>query len=68
MLDFCAVNPAVILSVEGSKPSRTRLYRIVIATYLDELSLHFEIVGVFETTHELFIPDRPYERLLIRKI
>ncbi len=67
MLDFFSANPTVALSIEGSTPSRTRLYRIVIATYFDELSLAFQIDGVFGTVGEPFKPDKLYNRFLIRK-
>lgn len=67
MLDFLLANPTVALSIEGSTLSRTRLYRIVIATYFDELSLGFQIDGTVGTSGEPFKPNKPYDRFLIQK-
>lgn len=68
MIGFLRIHPEATLSLEGSTPSRTRLYRIVIATYFTELSLQFSIYGLINGVRETFKPSRPYESFFVQKI
>jgi hypothetical protein len=45
--DFTSRHPGVIIYIEGSSKSRTRLYQINIAKYLPDINALFEIHGLF---------------------
>ena len=73
--DFIKKYPTAIISIKGSTKSRTRLYQINIAKYLEEINKTFQIQGYINGEWELFRKDINYEafaalrhrRLLLRK-
>lgn len=50
----------------GSTKSRTRLYRMGITKYLDEIKEDFEIYGEFENMWEEFRKDVEYEAFIVK--
>ena len=50
----------------GSTKSRTRLYRMGITKYLDEIKEDFEIYGELENGWEEFRKDHEYEAFLVK--
>jgi len=51
----------------GSTPSRTRLYRIGITKYIDEVENDFEIYGLFNGEWENFTKDVDYTAFVVRR-
>jgi hypothetical protein len=51
----------------GSTKSRTRLYRIGITKYIDEIKNDFELYGLNENEWELFKKEVEYAAFLIRR-
>ncbi|MFC5191131.1 DUF6934 family protein [Algoriphagus aquatilis] len=51
----------------GSTKSRTRLYRIGISKFLEELNQDFEIYGQLNDNWEKFKPDTEFEGFLVRR-
>lgn len=51
----------------GSTKSRTRLYRMGIAKFFDELNLDFEVYGQLNDSWEKFRPDMRFEGFLVRR-
>jgi hypothetical protein len=58
-------NDAMIYAT-GSTRSRTRLYRIGIAKYLDEIKEDFELFGELEFGWEEFRKDVEHDAFLVR--
>jgi hypothetical protein len=58
-------NEAMVYAT-GSTKSRTRLYRIGITKYLDEIKQDFEIYGELESGWEEFQKDVEYEAFLVK--
>lgn len=50
----------------GSSKSRTRLYRMGITKYLDEIRVDFEIFGELENEWEDFRRDFDYDAFLVK--
>ena len=46
--NFCDKYPDKWVFINGSTPQRTRLYRIALAIYYDELSSDFKIIGMLQ--------------------
>ncbi len=59
--------PNVWIYVTGSSKARTRLYRMGISKYLNEVVLDFEVLGELQDDWETFKPDTEYEGFLIRR-
>lgn len=59
-------NQAMIYAT-GSSKSRTRLYRMGIAKYLDEINEDFEIYGELENGWEEFQKDVEYGAFLVKQ-
>jgi hypothetical protein len=51
----------------GSTKSRTRLYRMGIAKFLDELNQDFEVYGQLNDSWEKFRRDTEFEGFLVRR-
>ncbi|HEY6902209.1 MAG TPA: hypothetical protein VI233_16245 [Puia sp.] len=68
-LKFTRHFPDCRLLMEGSTPSRTRLYQIYIAKYLAEIKKLFDIQGLVHNEYwEAFVPGHSYIAfMLIRK-
>jgi len=58
-------NEAMVYAT-GSTKSRTRLYRMGITKYLDEIKQDFEIYGELESGWEEFQKDVEYEAFLVK--
>jgi hypothetical protein len=50
----------------GSTKSRTRLYRMGISKYLEEIKADFEVYGELENGWEEFRKDVEYEAFLVK--
>lgn len=50
----------------GSTKARTRLYRMGISKYLDEIKADFEIYGELENGWEVFQKDVEYEAFIVK--
>jgi len=59
-------NKALVYAT-GSTKSRTRLYRMGITKYLDEIQKDFEIYGETEIGWEEFCKDLEYEAFLVKR-
>jgi hypothetical protein len=44
--EFTSLHPDIFIIFSGSTPERTRLYRMVLSIYIEDLSLDFEIYGL----------------------
>ncbi|MCF8374049.1 MAG: hypothetical protein K9H64_20675 [Bacteroidales bacterium] len=65
---FTVKHPNAMVYATGSTNSRTRMYRMGIAKYLDEVINDFEIYGELDNDWEEFKKDVEYEGFLaIRK-
>ena len=51
----------------GSSKSRTRLYRMGIAKFFEELNQDFEVYGQLDDSWEEFKPDTEFEGFLVRR-
>ncbi len=65
--DFLAHHASATVIIEGNTPARTRLYRVAISVFLDDLNLPFEVFGKTENEQELFQRNKPYLRYLIKR-
>ncbi len=59
--------PDALIYVTGSTESRTRLYRIGIAKFIDKAIADFEILGEINDDWEVFQKDVEYQGFLIRR-
>ena len=64
---FTEKNPGFIVFAEGSTPARTRLYRMGIQRYWEDITSFFEVWGFFQNDWEIFIPNRAYQSFLVRR-
>lgn len=64
---FTANYPHSWIFLEGSTQSRTRLYRMAISVYFDELNKHFNIFGFVENKWVGFEKDYDYIAFLIKR-
>ena len=60
-------NTEASIFASGSTPARTRLYRIGIAKYFDDIKEDFEIYGQFEDQWELFEKGKEYLAFLAQR-
>jgi len=51
----------------GSSPARTRLYRMGITKYIDEVKQDFEVYGLLNGEWEFFVKDIDYTAFVVRR-
>lgn len=51
----------------GNTPARTRLYRMGITKYIDEVRQNFEVYGLLNGEWEFFEKDIDYTAFLVRR-
>jgi hypothetical protein len=61
---FTKEHPEALIYVEGSSPSRTRLYRICISKYWKDTTTVFQIFGLQNNTWEDFTQNSTYNAFL----
>ncbi|MEO6356771.1 MAG: hypothetical protein ABIU77_03725 [Ferruginibacter sp.] len=64
---FCDKNPNIWIFATGSTNSRTRLYRIGITKYLEEIRLDFDLYGEINQEWELFEIGKNYTSFLAKR-
>ena len=64
---FFDKHPEASIFASGSTPARTRLYRIGIAKYFDDIKDDFEIYGQLEDHWELFEKGKEYLAFLAQR-
>ncbi len=64
--DFSIEYPDAWIIARGSTLSRTRLYRMAITNYWEDISMNFEVFGLNGNAWEPFEIRRDYEAFLIR--
>jgi hypothetical protein len=64
---FSEHNPRLMIFASGSTPSRTRLYRIGISKYFDDISKEFLIFGYLDEEWQKFEKNQPYTGFLAIK-
>jgi len=64
---FCDKHPEAAIFASGSTPARTRLYRIGIAKYFDDIKDDFVIFGQLEDHWELFDKGKEYLAFLAQR-
>jgi hypothetical protein len=64
---FTNYYPLAWIYLEGSTESRTRLYRMAISIYFDDLNKHFNIFGYFENEWIAFDKEHNYTAFLIKR-
>jgi hypothetical protein len=65
MLYFFDAKPQAKIFIQGSTPSRTRLYQIAISKYMIEFEQKFDIWGFMGSEMELFLKGKNYEIFVI---
>jgi len=65
--EFINLWPDAIVQVQGSTPTRTRLYQISIASFWEEISRDFEVWGEVGEDWDPFRKGVNYKRFLIFK-
>ena len=65
---FLSDNPTKSVSISGSNPLRTRLYQMIVNTYVDEFSQSFDIRGSVGNDFEPFQKNKTHESFLIKKL
>lgn len=65
---FTREHPQAIIYAEGSTPSRTRLYRICITKYWNDITSQFHILGCQNEEWQPFIQNETYDAFLGKKI
>ncbi len=65
MLYFFEAKPEARIFIQGSTPSRTRLYQIAISKYMTEFEQKFDIWGFVDNEMELFLKGKNYEIFVI---
>ncbi len=66
-LAFTELNPNVYLYATGSTPSRTRIYRINISKFYDEINEHFFLFGETKNDFEEFEKNKNYNGFAVIK-
>ena len=65
--DFTDQYPGSLVVAKGSTLSRTRLYRMGITNYLEQISSEFDISGLINGSWEQSTERRDYEAFLIHR-
>lgn len=63
---FIDAHPDAMVYVSGSTPSRTRLYRMGITKYVDEIKERFDLYGQKGEDWEVFQKSVEYEAFIIQ--
>jgi hypothetical protein len=61
---FTLEHPEAFIYAEGSTPSRTRLYRICITKYWDDIREQFDILGLQNSKWQDFVQNQSYNAFL----
>ena len=64
---FSEHHPSALIYIEGSTPSRTRLYRIGIASYFEDISETFVVWGLFNNEWQSFQINKAYDAFLVKR-
>jgi hypothetical protein len=64
---FCDKHPDSWIFATGSTKARTRLYRMGISKYIDEIKNDFDIYGLRENEWEKFVKEIEYDAFLVRR-
>lgn len=64
---FCDKHPDSWIFATGSTKARTRLYRMGITKYIDEIKNDFDIYGLRENEWEKFVKEIEYDAFLVRR-
>jgi hypothetical protein len=66
---FTANNPSAFIAIAGNSEARTRLYRIAITKYLDNISEDYNVFGlpVGGGFWQVFKPNGNYKAFLLRR-
>lgn len=64
---FTDKHPEALVYATGSSKSRTRLYRMGISKYIDEVQKDFEVFGELENDWESFQKDVEYLAFLVKR-
>ncbi|HTJ15125.1 MAG TPA: hypothetical protein VL547_23980 [Dinghuibacter sp.] len=67
VFNFLEAFPGARVYIEGSTPSRTRLYQMAISRRWDEITLCFDVVGRIQGDWAPFESGRNFEAFLISK-
>jgi hypothetical protein len=67
VIAFCNTSGNHFIFAEGSTKSRTRLYRICISKYLDEITQDFEVFGVINDQYFVFQKNVDYDGFLVKR-
>lgn len=65
VFNFMRSHPEATIIAQGSTASRTRLYQMGIATFLDEIKQHFRVAGYVNNQWESFRTNCNYEGFLL---
>ena len=65
---FFIEKPAAWVYIEGSTPSRTRLYQVIINKFYDEFQRSYEIHGIQNDVVSPFEKNVSYDSFLIKKM
>jgi hypothetical protein len=65
--EFTNKYPEAMVYATGSTKSRTRLYQMGIAKYLEEASADYEIYGRFKDEWETFTIGKDYESFVVKR-
>lgn len=64
---FTARNPKIYVYITGSNDARTRLYRMGISKYLEEISEDFEVRGLQNNIWKPFKSNGSYKAFLVNR-
>ncbi len=67
IISFTNIYKDCLIYSEGSTLSRTRLYRICITKYIDEINQDFEVWGFIDNQFVVFQPNVNYEGFLVKR-
>jgi hypothetical protein len=65
---FVANRPRAYIVVTGNNPARTRLYRMAIGKYYDDIVQDFQVYGLLNGVWRPFKANGNYKAFLIKKI
>lgn len=63
---FCDKHPESWIFATGSSKSRTRLYRMGITKYIDEVEKDFDVYGLRDNEWEEFVKEIEYDAFLVK--
>lgn len=64
---FTDINRDAWIYATGSTPARTRLYRMGINKYLEEVNKDFEVYGLYDNEWHLFETKTDYDAFVVRR-